>query len=230
MIFINYSKIISSITDSLVSYISNLEELKYQYTNSLEEYKKLDDLYQSMSFNLEKFVQEYAKSSKSKKEYFKSIVEEIYEDKNLVKALFNETRNNYLVSIYSNNNNYPMLKDFMEKLKQKRDSLSLMLDEEKLQEIENKINEYIDFSYIFDRDRFISIYDANKYIDIIDSLDLDYDTKIQAMEMGIKEFNRLYNEKLEEEYASLKDMTVDGIQHLGYDYSEDFDFDGVENE
>ena len=66
--------------------------------------------------------------------------------------------------------------------------------------------------------------------DIIDSLDLDYDTKIQAMEMGIKEFNRLYNEKLEEEYASLKDMTVDGIQHLGYDYSEDFDFDGVENE
>ena len=50
------------------------------------------------------------------------------------------------------------------------------------------------------------------------------------MEMGIKEYNRLYNEKIEEEYASYKDLTVDYIPYLGYDYSEDFDFDGVENE
>jgi len=230
MVLLNYSKIITTITDGLVSYISNLEDLKYQYQSSLDEYNKLNSLYENMNYNLVKFVSEYAKSSKDKKDYFKSIVNEIYEDKEEVKALLNETRNNYLVSIYSENNNYPKLREFMNKLKDKCDSLSLMLNEDKLREIEAKINEYIDFSYIFDKDKLISLYDTNKFIDIIDSLDIDYDSKIQAMEMGIKEYNRLYNEKIEEEYASYKDLTVDYIPYLGYDYSEDFDFDGVENE
>ena len=169
MVLLNYSKIITTITDGLVSYISNLEDLKYQYQSSLDEYNKLNSLYENMNYNLVKFVSEYAKSSKDKKDYFKNIVNEIYEDKEEVKALLNETRNNYLVSIYSKNNNYPMLREFMSKLKEKIDSLSLMLNEEKIQEIDSRINEYIDFSYIFDKDKLIGLYDTNRYIDIIDS-------------------------------------------------------------
>lgn len=230
MVFLNYSKIIASITDGLVSYISNLEDLKYQYTSQLKEFNKLNSLYENMNYDLDKFVKEYAKSSKSKKEYFLSIVNEIYEEDYQVKTLLNETRNNYLVSIYSNNNNYPMLNDFMNRLKQRIDSLSLMLDEDRIKEIDSRINEYIDFSYIFDKDRLIGLYDTNRFIDIIDSLDIDYDTKIQAMEMGIKEYNRLYNEKIEEEYSSYKELSVDVIPYLGDDYSEDFNFDEVENE
>ena len=45
MISLNYSKIISEITNSLVSYISKLEDLKYQYQQSIDEYKKLNELY-----------------------------------------------------------------------------------------------------------------------------------------------------------------------------------------
>ena len=230
MTFINYRKVISSINNGLIRYISHLEDIKYQYNVSLQEYKKLNSLYENMIYNLEEFVKEYAKSSKSQKEYFISIVNEIYEDKEEVKALLDETRNDYLVSIYSNDNKFPMLKDFMNKLKDKRDSLSLMLNEDKLREINSRIEEYIDFSNIFDKDRLLGLYDTNKYIDIIDSLNIDSDIKIQAMEMGIKEFNRLYHEKLEEEYSSYNELSIDYSNDLGEDYLDDFNFDGVENE
>ena len=118
----------------------------------------------------------------------------------------------------------------MNKLKDKCDSLSLMLNDERLKELDNKIEEYIDFSRIFDKDRIIGLYDTNKYIDIIDSLNIDADTKIQAMEMGIKEFNRLYNELLEEEYSSYNELSIDYTRDLDEDYLDDFSFDGVENE
>ena len=230
MVYLDYRKIISSINDGLISYISRLEDIKYQYIQSLKEYNKLNSLYENMSYDISKFVEEYRKSSKSKKDYFKSIVEEIYEDNNLVKTLISETRNDYLISMYSNNSNYPMLNDFINKLKDKIDSLSLMLNEEKLKELDNRIIEYIDFSNIFDKNKLLSLYDTNKYIDIIDSLDLDSDIKIQAMEMGIKEFNRLYDEKLEEEYSSYNELSVEYTNDLGEDYLDDFNFDGVENE
>ena len=230
MTFINYRKVISSINNGLIRYISHLEDIKYQYNVSLQEYKKLNSLYENMTYNLEEFVKEYAKSSKSQKEYFISIVNEIYEDKEKVKALLDETRNDYLVSIYSNDNKFPMLKDFMSKLKDKSDSLSLMLNDDKLREINSRIEEYIDFSNIFDKDKLLGLYDTNKYIDIIDSLNIDSDIKIQAMEMGIKEFNRLYQERLEEEYSSYNELSIDYSNDLGEDYLDDFSFDGVENE
>ena len=230
MTFINYRKVISSINNGLIRYISHLEDIKYQYNVSLQEYKKLNSLYENMTYNLEEFVKEYAKSSKSQKEYFISIVNEIYEDKEKVKALLDETRNDYLVSIYSNDNKFPMLKDFMSKLKDKSDSLSLMLNDDKLREINSRIEEYIDFSNIFDKDKLLGLYDTNKYIDIIDSLNIDSDIKIQAMEMGIKEFNRLYQERLEEEYSSYNELSIDYSNDLGEDYLDDFNFDGVENE
>ena len=50
------------------------------------------------------------------------------------------------------------------------------------------------------------------------------------MEMGIKEFNRLYDEKLEEEYSSYNELSVEYTNDLGEDYLDDFNFDGVENE
>ena len=230
MVFINYRKVISSITNGLIRYVSHLEDIKYQYNVSLQEYKKLNSLYENMNYNLEDFVKEYAKSSNSQKEYFISIVNEIYDGQRQVKALLNETRNEYLISIYSNDESFPMLKDFMNKLKDKCDSLSLMLNDERLKELDNKIEEYIDFSRIFDKDRIIGLYDTNKYIDIIDSLNIDADTKIQAMEMGIKEFNRLYNELLEEEYSSYNELSIDYTRDLDEDYLDDFSFDGVENE
>ena len=230
MTFINYRKVISSINNGLIRYISHLEDIKYQYNVSLQEYKKLNSLYENMSYNLEEFVKEYVKSSKSQKEYFISIVNEIYENQDEVKALLDETRNDYLVSIYSNDNKFPMLKDFMSKLKDKCDSLSLMLNEDKLREINSRIEEYIDFSNIFDKDKLLGLYDTNKYIDIIDSLNIDSDIKIQAMEMGIKEFNRLYQERLEEEYSSYNELSIDFSNDLGEDYLDDFNFDGVENE
>lgn len=230
MTFINYRKVISSINNGLIRYISHLEDIKYQYNVSLQEYKKLSSLYENMSYNLEEFVKEYAKSSKSQKEYFISIVNEIYDDQDEVKALLDETRNDYLVSIYSKDNKFPMLKDFMNKLKDKCDSLSLMLNEDKLREINSRIEEYIDFSNIFDKDKLLGLYDTNKYIDIIDSLNIDSDIKIQAMEMGIKEFNRLYHERLEEEYSSYNELSIDFSNDLGEDYLDDFNFDGVENE
>ena len=230
MVFINYRKVISSITNGLIRYVSHLEDIKYQYNVSLQEYKKLNSLYENMNYNLEDFVKEYAKSSNSQKEYFISIVNEIYDGKRQVKALLNETRNEYLISLYSNDESFPMLKDFMNKLKDKCDSLSLMLNDERLKELDNKIEEYIDFSRIFDKDRIIGLYDTNKYIDIIDSLNIDADTKIQAMEMGIKEFNRLYNELLEEEYSSYNELSIDYTRDLDEDYLDDFSFDGVENE
>ena len=229
MVYLNYRKIISSINNGLIRYVSKLEDIKYQYMQSLKEYKKLDSLYENMSYDLDKFVKEYAKSSQSQKAYFKSIVSEIYDDKEQVKALLNETRNNYLVSFYGNSD-YPMLKDFMNKIKQKRDSLSLMLNEEKLKELDNKIVEYVDFSNIFDKDKLLGLYDTNKYIDIIDSLDIDADTKIQAMEMGIKEFNRLYDEKLEEDFSSYNELSIEYNSDLGEDYLDEFNFDGVEHE
>lgn len=229
MVYLNYRKIISSINNGLIRYISKLEDIKYQYMESLKEFKKLDSLYENMSYDLDKFVKEYAKSSQSKKDYFKSIVLEIYDDKEQVKALLNETRNNYLVSIYSNSD-YPMLNDFMNRIKQKRDSLSLMLNEDKLKELDSKIVEYVDFSNIFDKDKLLGLYDTNKYIDIIDSLDIDADTKIQAMEMGIKEFNRLYDEKLEEEFSSYNELSIEYNSDLGEDYLDEFNFDGVEHE
>ena len=46
------------------AFAEELEETPVENVSASTEYKKLDDLYQSMSFNLEKFVQEYAKSSK----------------------------------------------------------------------------------------------------------------------------------------------------------------------
>ncbi len=230
MVFINYRKVISSITNGLIRYVSHLEDIKYQYNVSLQEYKKLNSLYENMNYNLEDFVKEYAKSSNSQKEYFISIVNEIYDGQRQVKALLNETRNDYLVSIYSDEESYPMLKDFMNKLKDKCDSLSFMLNDERLKELDNKIEEYIDFSRIFDKDKIIGLYDTNKYIDIIDSLNIDADTKIQAMEMGIKEFNRLYNELLEEEYSSYNELSIDYTRDLDEDYLDDFSFDGVENE
>jgi len=230
MVFINYRKVISSITNGLIRYVSHLEDIKYQYNVSLQEYKKLNSLYENMNYNLEDFVKEYAKSSNSQKEYFISIVNEIYDGQRQVKALLNETRNEYLISIYSNDESFPMLKDFMNKLKDKCDSLSLMLNDERLKELDNKIEEYIDFSRIFDKDRINGLYDTNKYIDIIDSLNIDADTKIQAMEMGIKEFNRLYNELLEEEYSSYNELSIDYTRDLDEDYLDDFSFDGVENE
>ena len=150
--------------------------------------------------------------------------------KEKVKALLDEIRNDYLVSIYSNDNKFPMLKDFMSKLKDKSDSLSLMLNDDKLREINSRIEEYIDFSNIFDKDKLLGLYDTNKYIDIIDSLNIDSDIKIQAMEMGIKEFNRLYQERLEEEYSSYNELSIDYSNDLGEDYLDDFSFDGVENE
>ena len=117
MVFINYRKVISSITNGLIRYVSHLEDIKYQYNVSLQEYKKLNSLYENMNYNLEDFVKEYAKASESQKEYFKSIVNEIYDGKRQVKALLNETRNEYLISLYSNDESFPMLKDFMNKLK-----------------------------------------------------------------------------------------------------------------
>ena len=230
MTFINYRKVISSINNGLIRYISHLEDIKYQYNVSLKEYNKLNSLYENMSYNLEEFVKEYAKSSKSQKEYFISIVNEIYENQDEVKALLDETRNEYLVFIYSKDNKFPMLKDFMSKLKDKCDSLSLMLNEDKLREINSRIEEYIDFSNIFDKDKLLGLYDTNKYIDIIDSLNIDSDIKIQAMEMAIKEFNRLYQERLEEEYSSYNELSIDFSTDLGEDYLDDFNFDGVENE
>ena len=230
MILLKYSKIISSITDGLVSYISNLQDLKSEYIKQIDDFNRLNNLYENMNYDLKKFVLEYTKSSKAKKDYFKTIVNEIYDDKKLIKKLFDETRNDYLLSIYSNYNSYPMLNDFISKIKDKIDSISLMLDPNKIKEIDNKINEYLDFSDIFDKDKLISLYDTNKYIDIIDSLEIDSDIKIQAMEMGIKEFNRIYNEKLEEEYASYNELSLEYNLDLGEDYLDDFSFDEVENE
>ena len=195
MISLNYSKIISEITNSLVSYISKLEDLKYQYQQSIDEYKKLNELYDNITFDIDEFVEEYNKSKNSQKEYFKSIVNEIYEDKKDVRALFSELKNDYLISMYSSKkNDYPQLNDFLDRIEDKLKSLELMINEDKLKEIEDRIVEYIDFSNIFDKDKLLGLYDTDKYVDMIDSLDMDSSTKIEAMEMGIKEFNRLYNE------------------------------------
>ena len=64
---------------------------------------------------------------------------------------------------------------------------------------------------------------------MIDSLDMDSSTKIEAMEMGIKEFNRLYNEELEETYTSYNELEID-LDDMNQDYLDDFDFDGVVDE
>ena len=65
MISLIYSKIISEITNSLVSYISKLEDLKYQYQQSIDEYKKLNELYDNITFDIDEFVEEYNKSKNS---------------------------------------------------------------------------------------------------------------------------------------------------------------------
>ena len=230
MISLNYSKIISEITNSLVSYISKLEDLKYQYQQSIDEYKKLNELYDNITFDIDEFVEEYNKSKNSQKEYFKSIVDEIYEDKKDVRALFSELKNDYLISMYSSKkNDYPQLNDFLDRIEDKLKSLELMINEDKLKEIEDRIVEYIDFSNIFDKDKLLGLYDTDKYVDMIDSLDMDSSTKIEAMEMGIKEFNRLYNEELEETYTSYNELEID-LDDMNQDYLDDFDFDGVVDE
>lgn len=230
MISLNYSKIISEITTSLVSYISKLEDLKYQYQQSIDEYKKLNELYDNITFDIDEFVEEYNKSKNSQKEYFKSIVNEIYEDKKDVRALFSELKNDYLISMYSSKkNDYPQLNDFLDRIEDKLKSLELMINEDKLKEIEDRIVEYIDFSNIFDKDKLLGLYDTDKYVDMIDSLDMDSSTKIEAMEMGIKEFNRLYNEELEETYTSYNELEID-LDDMNQDYLDDFDFDGVVDE
>ena len=230
MISLNYSKIISEITNSLVSYISKLEDLKYQYQQSIDEYKKLNELYDNITFDIDEFVEEYNKSKNSQKEYFKSIVNEIYEDKKDVRALFSELKNDYLISMYSSRkNDYPQLNDFLDRIEDKLKSLELMINEDKLKEIEDRIVEYIDFSNIFDKDKLLGLYDTDKYVDMIDSLDMDSSTKIEAMEMGIKEFNRLYNEELEETYTSYNELEID-LDDMNQDYLDDFDFDGVVDE
>jgi len=230
MISLNYSKIITEITNSLVSYISKLEDLKYQYQQAIDDYKKLNDLYDNITFDIDEFVEEYNKSKNSQKEYFKSIVNEVYENKKDINALYSELKNDYLISMYSSRKNeYPQLNDFLDKIEDKLKSLELMINEDKLKEIENKIVEYIDFSNIFDKDKLLGLYDTDKYIDIIDSLDMDSNTKIEAMEMGIKEFNRLYNEELEESYTSYNELEID-LDDLDQDYLDDFDFDGVIDE
>lgn len=230
MISLNYSKIISEITNSLVSYISKLEDLKYQYQQSIDEYKKLNELYDNITFDIDEFVEEYNKSKNSQKEYFKSIVNEIYEDKKDVRALFSELKNDYLISMYSSKkNDYPQLNDFLDRIEDKLKSLELMINEDKLKEIEDRIVEYIDFSNIFDKDKLLGLYDTDKYVDMIDSLDMDSSTKIEAMEMGIKEFNRLYNEELEETYTSYNELEID-LDDMNQDYLDDFDFDGVVDE
>ena len=58
MVYLNYRKIISSINDGLISYISRLEDIKYQYIQSLKEYNKLNSLYENMSYDISKFVEE----------------------------------------------------------------------------------------------------------------------------------------------------------------------------
>lgn len=230
MISLNYSKIISEITNSLVSYISKLEDLKYQYQQSIDEYKRLNELYDNITFDIDEFVEEYNKSKNSQKEYFKSIVSEIYEDKKDVRALFSELKNDYLISMYSSKkNDYPQLNDFLDRIEDKLKSLELMINEDKLKEIEDRIVEYIDFSNIFDKDKLLGLYDTDKYVDMIDSLDMDSSTKIEAMEMGIKEFNRLYNEELEETYTSYNELEID-LDDMNQDYLDDFDFDGVVDE
>ena len=230
MISLNYSKIISEITNSLVSYISKLEDLKYQYQQSIDEYKKLNELYDNITFDIDEFVEEYNKSKNSQKEYFKSIVNEIYEDKKDVRALFSELKNDYLISMYSSKkNDYPQLNDFLDRIEDKLKSLELMINEDKLKEIEDRIVEYIDFSNIFDKDKLLGLYDTDKYVDMIDSLEMDSNTKIEAMEMGIKEFNRLYNEELEETYTSYNELEID-LDDMNQDYLDDFDFDGVVDE
>lgn len=230
MISLNYSKIISEITNSLVSYISKLEDLKYQYQQSIDEYKKLNELYDNITFDIDEFVEEYNKSKNSQKEYFKSIVNEIYEDKKDVRALFSELKNDYLISMYSSKkNDYPQLNDFLDRIEDKLKSLELMINEDKLKEIEDRIVEYIDFSNIFDKDKLLGLYDTDKYVDMIDSLDMDSNIKIEAMEMGIKEFNRLYNEELEETYTSYNELEID-LDDMNQDYLDDFDFDGVVDE
>lgn len=230
MISLNYSKIISEITNSLVSYISKLEDLKFQYKQSIDEYKKLNELYDNITFDIDEFVEEYNKSKNSQKEYFKSIVNEIYEDKKDVRALFSELKNDYLISMYSSKkNDYPQLNDFLDRIEDKLKSLELMINEDKLKEIEDRIVEYIDFSNIFDKDKLLGLYDTDKYVDMIDSLDMDSNTKIEAMEMGIKEFNRLYNEELEETYTSYNELEIN-LDDMNQDYLDDFDFDGVVDE
>lgn len=230
MISLNYSKIISEITNSLVSYISKLEDLKFQYQQSIDEYNKLNELYDNITFDIEEFVEEYNKSKNSQKEYFKSIVNEIYEDKKDIRALYSELKNDYLISMYSSKkNDYPQLNDFLDKIEDKLKSLELMISEDKLKEIEDKIVEYIDFSNIFDKDKLLGLYDTDKYVDMIDSLDMESSIKIEAMEMGIKEFNRLYNEELDESYTSYNELEID-LDDLNQDFLDDFDFDGVADE
>ena len=230
MISLNYSKIISEITNSLVSYISKLEDLKYQYQQSIDEYKKLNELYDNITFDIDEFVEEYNKTKNSQKEYIKSIFKYIYKYKKNVKEIFIELKNDYLISMYSSKkNDYPQLNDFLDRIEDKLKSLELMINEDKLKEIEDRIVEYIDFSNIFDKDKLLGLYDTDKYVDMIDSLDMDSSTKIEAMEMGIKEFNRLYNEELEETYTSYNELEID-LDDMNQDYLDDFDFDGVVDE
>ena len=213
MVSLNYEKTISSIMDGLVKYIYKLEEYKTAYNYSLDDYNKLNGLYENMDYDLDKFVKEFAKSKKEQKEYFNSIVNEIYKDPKKIKELYNETRTDYLISFYSSINTYRMLNDFKSKLKDKIDSLSLMLSENELNDVESKIEKYIDFSNIFDKDKLKEPYNINDYIDIIESLNISPDDMIHATELALIEVERLTKDKNEEDLIQLEEFNIDEEEH-----------------